>query len=194
MNDGEESKRELRGRLLKARRALGEAARGAAGPSVRDALLPRFTAGETVAAYYSVGTEPDTHPLVARLRLHGVRVLLPLFLADGELDWAEYTGVGSLAPAGHGLLEPTGPRLGMDAVRDVAAVLCPALAVDRAGFRLGRGAGCYDRALGRVGPRTPTLAVVYDSEVLDTVPTEDHDRPVGGVVTPGGGVRLFRDG
>lgn len=183
----------MRRRVLAARRELGEQARAAAGRAVRAALLalPAFAAGSTAAVYYSVGTEPDTRGLVAELSERGVRVLLPVLLGGGSLDWAEYRGPESLAPAGHGLVEPTGPRAGTDAVRGASVVVCPALAVDSAGRRLGRGAGCYDRALDRVAPRALTLAVVYDGELVDSVPAEPHDRPVRGVVTPGGGVHLF---
>ncbi|MFC4563616.1 5-formyltetrahydrofolate cyclo-ligase [Nocardiopsis mangrovi] len=187
------TKRDARARILAARRAMPQAERAAAGPAIRDALAaePLLTTGGTVAAYVSVGTEPDTRKLIATLWKQGTYVLLPVLLPGGDLDWAAYDGPDSLAPAGRGLLEPTGRRYGPDAVRRAAAVVCPALAVDRAGTRLGRGAGCYDRALARVGPNTLVLAVIYDTELLDTVPAEPHDRPVNGVVTPGRGVHLF---
>ncbi|MDA8369044.1 MAG: 5-formyltetrahydrofolate cyclo-ligase [Nocardiopsaceae bacterium] len=183
----------MRGRILAARRAMPEERRTEAGSAIRDALtaLPLLTTGGTVAVYYSVGTEPDTRKLIATLWKQGTYVLLPVLLPGGELDWAAYDGPASLAPAKHGLLEPTGHRYGPDAVRRAAAVICPALAVDRAGRRLGRGAGCYDRALARIGPNTLTLAVIYDTEVVDEVPAEPHDRPVHGVVTPRCGVHRF---
>ncbi|GAA3723999.1 5-formyltetrahydrofolate cyclo-ligase [Spinactinospora alkalitolerans] len=167
--------------------------RAEAGSAIRDHLLalPQLTMGGTVAAYYSVGTEPDTRKLVTGLWKHGVYVLLPVFRPDGELDWAAYDGPDDMAPAGHGLLEPTGPRYGAEAVRRCAAVVCPALAVDRSGRRLGRGAGCYDRALAGVGAHALTFAVVYDAELVDSVPAEPHDLPVRAVVTPGGGVHRF---
>ncbi|MEY9213870.1 5-formyltetrahydrofolate cyclo-ligase [Thermobifida halotolerans] len=188
--DGVLSKRELRRRVLAARRELSGRARAAAGAAIRDAVLalPEVSSGRTVAVYYAVGSEPDTRPLVAALSERGGTVLLPVFLDGGELDWAPYTGPDSLAPAGHGLVEPTGPRLGVDAVRGVSALVCPALAVDAAGYRLGRGAGCYDRALARAGEGAVSLAVVYDTELVESVPTEEHDRPVRGAVTPGRGV------
>ncbi|MFC3994775.1 5-formyltetrahydrofolate cyclo-ligase [Nocardiopsis sediminis] len=187
------TKRETRARILAARRAMPEAERAAAGPAIRDALAaePLLTTGGTVAVHVSVGTEPDTRKLIATLWKQGTYVLLPVALPDGDLDWAAYDGPDSLAPAGRGLLEPTGHRYGPGAIRRAAAVICPALAVDRTGVRLGRGAGYYDRALTRVGPHTLVLAVIYDTELLDTVPTEPHDRPVHGVVTPGRGVHLF---
>jgi 5-formyltetrahydrofolate cyclo-ligase len=103
---------------------------------------------------------------------------------DGELDWARYDG--PLVAAGFGLLEPTGPRLGPEAVATADVVLVPALAVDRHGMRLGRGRGYYDRALGRVPVGTPVCALLHDGELLDAVPSEPHDRPVTAAVTPSG--------
>jgi 5-formyltetrahydrofolate cyclo-ligase len=64
----------------------------------------------------------------------------------------------------------------------------PALAVDRAGNRLGRGGGSFDRALARVGPLIPVIALLYDDELLDQVPAEPHDAPVRSVVRPGYGI------
>ena len=99
----------------------------------------------------------------------------------------------ALRPARLGLLEPAGPSLGLDAVREAELVLAPALAVDAAGRRLGQGGGSYDRALERAG--APVVAVVFDDEVLDeAIPVESHDRPVAGVLTPGGGLRWRRRG
>ncbi|MDS1270347.1 5-formyltetrahydrofolate cyclo-ligase [Lipingzhangella sp. LS1_29] len=192
-------KQELRRQVLEQRRHRSAAEIRAAGSALRDTLvaLPELTMGGTVAVYYSVGEEPDTRKLVTALWRHGVYVLLPVFQKDRNLDWAAYEGPDSVEPSRLGLLEPTGPRYGLDAPYRAAAVICPALAVDTAGRRLGRGAGCYDRALARVGPNTRTLAVVYDTEVVATVPAEPHDIPVQGVVTPQAGLRWFphaRDG
>ncbi|WP_460857608.1 5-formyltetrahydrofolate cyclo-ligase [Nocardiopsis coralliicola] len=188
-----QAKKRLRRRLLEERATMPEAERAAAGSALRDSVadLPVLSMGGTVAAYYSVGTEPDTRKLVAALWKRGCYVLLPVFLDSGDLDWAAYEGPDSMAPAGHGLLEPTGRRYGPEAIARTAAVLCPALAADPSGRRLGKGAGCYDRALARVGPDTRTIAVIYDTEFLDTVPAEPHDRPVQGIATPRGGVRML---
>jgi 5-formyltetrahydrofolate cyclo-ligase len=144
----------------------------------------------TVAAYVSVDTEPGTGPLLDRLRAMGRRVVVPVVLPDLDLDWAVYDGPESLARARRGLLEPTGPRLGLDAVATADVVLTPGLAVDRRGMRLGQGGGCYDRALGRVPVGTFTCTLLYDGELLDEVPTEAHDRPVTAVVTPSGLTRV----
>jgi 5-formyltetrahydrofolate cyclo-ligase len=62
------------------------------------------------------------------------------------------------------------------------------LAVDAGGNRLGRGGGSYDRALARVGGQVPTIALLYDSELLDHVPADPHDRPVRAVARPSHGL------
>ncbi|MBI2244249.1 MAG: 5-formyltetrahydrofolate cyclo-ligase, partial [Nocardioides sp.] len=69
-------------------------------------------------------------------------------------------------------------------------VQTPALAVSPSGVRLGRGGGCYDRALGRVPVGTFTCVLLYDGEVGLDVPVEPHDRPVLFAATPSGVVRL----
>jgi 5-formyltetrahydrofolate cyclo-ligase len=88
-------------------------------------------------------------------------------------------------------MEPVDVRRGVDAIRTAALVIVPALAVDRStGVRLGQGGGSYDRALARVGPNVPTVALLHDGELLDGVPAEPHDRPVRHAALPGGIVRL----
>ncbi|MFE3552109.1 5-formyltetrahydrofolate cyclo-ligase [Streptomyces kronopolitis] len=144
-------------------------------------------AAPTVAAYVSIGGEPSTRALLDRLRAAGVRVLLPVLLADNDLDWACYEGAGRLVRAGRGLLEPAGPRLGPEAVTAADVVLLPGLAVDRGGLRLGRGGGSYDRVLARLeraGARASLVVLLYDAEVLAQVPAEPHDRRVHAAVTP----------
>ncbi|MDF3144516.1 MULTISPECIES: 5-formyltetrahydrofolate cyclo-ligase [unclassified Streptomyces] len=161
--------------------------------------LPELAHARTVAAYVSVGSEPGTLALLDALRARGVRVLLPALLPDNDLDWGAYTGEDSLARVQHGgkmaLFEPTGERLGPDAVTEADVVLLPGLAVDARGMRLGRGGGSYDRVLARLegaGAHPSLVVLLYDSEVVARVPEEPHDRPVHAVVTPSG-TRRFRE-
>ncbi|WP_435652510.1 5-formyltetrahydrofolate cyclo-ligase [Kitasatospora purpeofusca] len=198
----------LRTRLLSERRALpaeareraAEALAGHAG-ALAAAAVPIGEAGATgaagaaatVAAYVSVGAEPGTRPLLDALRARGLRVLLPVLLADNDLDWAEYAGPAALAPAGRGLMEPVGGRLGPEAVTGAGLVLLPGLAVDRRGLRLGRGGGSYDRVLARLeraGARPVLAVLLYEHELLERVPAEPHDRPVDLALTPSGAHRL----
>lgn len=194
MADVATDKRALRERLRTRRAGLSARVLAESAGALRDVLLAEAGIGEarTVAAYVSVGGEPGTGPLLDVLEERGVETLLPVQLPDDDLDWARYTGPVGLAPASRGMLEPQARRLGPDAVRRASIVLVPALAVDRRGYRIGRGAGCYDRVLDRlVGTGVETIALLHDGEVLDLpVPREPHDRPVAAAATPSGLVRL----
>ncbi|HSE08438.1 MAG TPA: 5-formyltetrahydrofolate cyclo-ligase [Nocardioidaceae bacterium] len=151
---------------------------------------PEVRRAATVAIYISMSNEPGTGPLVEQLHALGRRLILPVLMPDNDLDWAVYEGPRSLAPAARGLLEPLGRRLGPEAVATADVVLCPGLAVDHRGLRLGRGGGSYDRALTRVPVGTFVCTLLYEGELVDHVPGEEHDRPVTAVVTPSGVTRL----
>lgn len=191
MSEAGEHKAELRAQLLRMRRELTAEERAAAGPALAAGVcgLPELATGGIMAAYVSVGTEPGTRELIEALRTAGTRVLLPVLLADNDLDWAEYRGPVALERTGRGLWEPTGERLGPEAVTGARAVLLPGLAVDARGVRLGRGGGSYDRVLGRLaraGADPLLLVLLYAHEVVARVPAEPHDRPVHVAVTPVG--------
>jgi 5-formyltetrahydrofolate cyclo-ligase len=184
----------LRRTLVANRKRTDQPERDAAGRSIRDAVLslPEIQMAGTVAAYLSVGTEPDTRGLVYALWKRGTYVLLPLLQPDDDLDWASYEGPASLAAGPRGLLEPTEPPRGVNAVTSADLVIVPALAVDRGGMRLGRGGGSYDRALARVGACVPTIALIYDDELLDEVPAGALDQPVRMVAQPRQGIIRLR--
>lgn len=148
----------------------------------------------SVAAYVPVGTEPGSVGFLDALLDRRVTVLLPVVApgAPGPLDWARYDGPDSLRQGRWGLLEPATECLGIGAVTAASVIFLPALAVDRGGVRLGRGAGYYDRSLAtlstdRHGRRPELVAVVYDDEVLDELPADAHDIAVGWALTPGEG-------
>jgi len=143
-----------------------------------------------VCAYVPVGSEPGSIELIDSLHRRGVRVLLPVAGATdvGEpLQWGEYRP-GKLIGARYGLQEPAPPRLGADAIAQASAILVPALAVDRAGVRLGRGAGFYDRSLPLADAAARLIAVVRDDELVDRLPAEPHDVRVTHALTPRGGL------
>jgi 5-formyltetrahydrofolate cyclo-ligase len=179
-------KEELRDLFLSRRRARPAAERAAAADAVTSALLQGLHGVRTLAAFVPDPDEPGNGRLPAAYTGLGARVLLPVVLPTGRtLDWAAYTG--ELEVGRFGLHQPVGPRLGPAAIGDAEAVVVPALAVDRFGFRLGRGGGYYDRALVHARPDAVLVTVVFDEERLAELPREVHDRPVTAVVTPSHG-------
>ena len=91
-------------------------------------------------------------------------MLVPETLANGELSW-------------HNFLDGSNSSL-----QQGDLLFVPALAADPEGNRLGRGKGYFDRELSALTGVT-SYAVLYQSELLDQVPTECHDQRVDGLVT-----------
>jgi 5-formyltetrahydrofolate cyclo-ligase len=183
---GADGKAGWRARLLARRARLTAAELAAAAESLRAHVLSGLAGAGRVAAYVPVGREPGSLDLLDGLCAAGTEVLLPVVVVGG-LDWAVYSGRDELTAGALGTREPPGSRLGAGALTRVAAVRVPALAVDHAGTRLGRGGGYYDRALGAVGGRTQVVALLHDGELVPRLPADPWDRPVTAAVTPGHG-------
>ncbi|NNH70145.1 5-formyltetrahydrofolate cyclo-ligase [Nocardia uniformis] len=184
---GGRDKQAWRAEILERRHAVPAAVR-----ELEAAALARtaatFAAREWVCAYVPVGDEPGSVAMLDALRDGGARVLLPVTGPLGPLTWAEYLGTDRLRRARYGLLEPDGAAL-PDALALAEVILVPALAVDRRGVRLGRGAGYYDRSLPAARPDVRLVAVVRDDELVECLPEEPHDLRMGWALTPNGGLR-----
>jgi 5-formyltetrahydrofolate cyclo-ligase len=176
-------KEEVRASILAARGHRTAQERAQAGAAIAAHGLAQWNGATTVAAYLSVRGEPPTVAMLDGLAARGTRVLLPVIDGVG-LEWALYEGARTITAGPLGISEPIGARLGVDAILQADVVVVPAFAVDLAGNRLGRGRGYYDRSL--VGVAAPIIAVIYDEELLDEVPTEAHDHPVDAVLRPAG--------
>ena len=185
------AKRQLRAAVL-LRRATRPEVERAADDEARFAVLVdmlRDRLPDTVAAYVSADEEPDTLRLVAWLSARRVRVLLPL-LTDGsghrlpEPAWAAYEGPGALRVGTLGLLEPTTAPVPARQLPEAELVVCPGLAANVSGDRLGRGGGWYDRALLHAGQSTPVVVLLNRDEVLDAIPVQPWDRRVDRLATP----------
>lgn len=181
----------LRAKLLTARRAVPEQVRADEAAAIGSALVSWVRGrAATVAAYVPVGAEPGSPAMLDALHAAGIRVLLPVVPdpTPQPLLWAQYVP-GELTKAEFGLWEPAGPRLPAAAIAEAAVLVVPALAVDRRGTRLGRGAGFYDRSLPLRDPAAVLIAVVRDDEVVDELPACPHDVPVSHMLTPARGVQ-----
>lgn len=184
--DEPQRKKALRAELRARRRTLTAPERDAATAAFTHHLthLVNSIGATTIAAFLPANDEPDIRPFLAWANDAGIRTLMPVSREDGLLDWVVDSGdeiVGSL-----GVPEPVGELLGPMAVDDVDLMLIPAAAVDRAGMRLGWGRGYFDRLIGSMETPPPIYAVIFETELLDTVPTELHDKPVDGAITPEG--------
>jgi len=187
----QETKTEWRTAILSARRSTSTDQRRTESEALRDHVGGLAQSGQTVCAYVPVGSEPGSIAMLDALVAAGATVLLPVARTDAgtplPLSWGEYRA-GQLVDAGFGLREPQAPWLPPDAIGAAAVVVIPALAVDRAGTRLGRGAGFYDRTLTLAAPSARLIALVRDDELVDHLPGEAHDVRMTHALTPGHGL------
>ena len=142
-----------------------------------------------LAAYLSTPNEPATRDFLAWACGRGIRVILPISRADGLLDWAPYDASDETQDVA-GMPAPTSELLNPMAINDVGLIIIPAATVDRTGMRMGWGQGYFDKTLGSMEKSPPVYAVIFDDELVDSVPSEVHDKRVNGVVTPSGIVQF----
>ena len=85
-----------------------------------------------------------------------------------------------------GVFEPTNDSALIVEVGAADFILVPGVAFDRAGARLGRGGGFYDRLLGEAALTARRVAVCFACQLVDRVPVEAHDALVDAIVTENG--------
>jgi 5-formyltetrahydrofolate cyclo-ligase len=147
--------------------------------------------GAVVSAYVAIGDEADPSPLIEGLRARGHRIVLPRVVGRGKpLDFHLYEPGAKLVPGGFGLSEPSRDWPVLDP--DVLAV--PLLAFDAHGYRIGYGAGFYDRSLSRLRAARDVLAVGYCFSIQEVahVPHDEKDEPLDWSVTESGAHRFER--
>ncbi|QLL10441.1 5-formyltetrahydrofolate cyclo-ligase [Mycobacterium vicinigordonae] len=185
---GAASKAAWRERLAAGRRGVADDVRAAEAAMLTYHVEQVVTSGITVCAYVPVGSEPGSTGMLDALLSRAGKVLLPVARTSPtdtaqRLWWGEYRS-GDLVTARWGLREPPQPWLPPSALAEAALVLLPALAVDRRGVRLGRGRGFYDLSLPLRDPQASLVAVVRDTELVDSLPCEPHDVPMTHALTP----------
>lgn len=182
-----EEKSALRSRLRKMTASLPEADLAAwdAAITARLLRLEAWARAETVFAYCSVGREVDTWPLLRAALAAGKTLVLPKCGEKGKMQALQVESLEMLVPGAYGIPEPVEGKILSGAEIDLAVV--PALAFDRAGFRLGQGGGYYDRWLD--GFSGFSVGLCREALLQEALPRQAHDRTVDFVVTE---ARLFQ--
>lgn len=166
--------------------------RQAASQAVCARLAERWPGREApplAASFASLPGEADLAAWHEALRARGIAVAFPrvdpdlsrrtmeFYIVENESDWR---------PGAYGLREPDPARCRRVDPDEISLHLVPGLAFTAQGARLGQGGGYYDRWLAQVPDATPLVGVCFACQIVDSVPTEAHDRRVHHVVTDGG--------
>lgn len=162
--------------------------------AARFTLLRDFlstVAPDTVASYLSAPPEPETRGVIEWLASRDVRVLLPVLTQPpdddqliGPPDWAPWAGTDRLREGRLSIIEPDTESVGAAGLNTAQVIICPGLAGNEHGQRLGRGGGWYDRALADAGATAVTVLPLNDDELEADIPVDSWDRLVDVIVTP----------
>lgn len=142
--------------------------------------LPELETAHTVMLFYGVGKEPDTRALIAELLRRGYTVALPRCLPGRKMEARAVTGPDDLSPGAYGIPEPCEVCPVVERDR-IDLILVPNLCCDKQGYRLGRGAGYYDRYL--AGYTGVTAALCPEEWLREELPRDEFDQPVQLVLT-----------
>ena len=144
--------------------------------------LPEFGRARAVMLFASMPDEVDTRLLFEESFAEGKRVASPkCVIGERMIHPVVVRSMGDLAPGAYGILEPTGGET--IPVEEIDFVLVPGYGFDRAGNRLGKGAGYYDKFMSQRGFRATRCAVTFAAQILEEVPHDDRDIPVHILVT-----------
>jgi 5-formyltetrahydrofolate cyclo-ligase len=173
-----------RARLLAERQALHADERERIAARVRatvlellDGRLPR-----ALGIYWPIKGEMNLVPVAEAVLAAGGRVGLPVVVrkAAPVEFWSWRRGERLVrgewdipVPKRRDLVEPE-------------LLIVPLVGFDRRGYRLGYGAGFYDRTLAAALPRPRTIAVGFATAQLDTIHPQPHDIPMDTLVTEDG--------
>lgn len=184
-------KSQARGIIREAiRRMTPEERRRASDEIARRVLeLPECRAASVVMGFLPMSDELDTSPLLAELIRLGKAVCVPRTLVkEGRMLPVRLRDISDLRTGEYGILEPSVQEPCAPASIDF--ILLPGRAFDKAGNRLGRGGGFYDRFLSHDALRAARCGICFSCQLLDSVPHVATDMPVGIVVTEAETVRV----
>lgn len=176
-------KQELRRAALERRESLCRSRVRSWGELIQDRALrhPRYRSSKAIALYSPIGNEVPTQRIRDHALAEGRKVLYPK-IGSGTARLVMIGSDKDLAPGQYGILEPQGVS-GLSEDWDRLVVFVPAVLVDKTGNRIGRGGGWYDRTLATLDERATCVALVYEFQLIEEVPTEKWDLPVDFIIT-----------
>ena len=132
----------------------------------------------TIYGYMPYNQEVRTTPILQQALFDGKKVAVPKVYGD-TMRFIYLDDLSAVAPSEMGIPEPVADEPVAD--DPTALVLMPGLAFDSKGNRMGYGGGFYDKFLANE-PQHPTVALCYEFQMVESIPTDDYDIPVNCVL------------
>jgi 5-formyltetrahydrofolate cyclo-ligase len=180
-----EQKRALRGSMRERRRGIPAAERASRSARIAEHVmaLETWREAQTVMLYLALPEEVHTEVLAKATLESGKRLCLPRVREDGTMEAVQATTLTGLGLAGLKRIWQPLPGVG-DPVdpQEIDLDLVPCVGVDRRGVRLGLGGGHYDRFIPWTRPHCLHLGLIYQEQLADELPLEEHDVKLRGYV------------
>jgi 5-formyltetrahydrofolate cyclo-ligase len=181
-----EDKSRIRQDVLRKRDSLDPDIRKAKDSLIKERLfsLAEFQQAPILFLFASFRSEVSTSAQIAEALTLGKRVILPsVDSLNKELRLYEIKELSELSTGYMGIPEPAVAEERERDINDVTLVIMPGAAFDSKGNRLGYGGGYYDKLLSRLRRKIPLVALAYEEQLLDSLPTGPHDIRVHMIVT-----------
>ncbi|MDY6948231.1 MAG: 5-formyltetrahydrofolate cyclo-ligase [Pseudomonadota bacterium] len=194
-------RQQLRRQMRRQRRLLSPAARAEAHRQIARILNSPalLRPGHRVAVYFAYGYEADLRDVIEVARRRGCLLYLPVIthFRHSRMRFVRYRIDSVMRVNRYGIAEPDPRHAEVVPVRRLDLVLLPLVAFDERGWRLGSGAGFYDRSLhhlraGRRWRRPRLLGVAYECQRVARLQPDRWDVPLDGIVTERGLQRFAR--
>jgi 5-formyltetrahydrofolate cyclo-ligase len=157
-------------------------------------LLPleRLPAFACFSGYYALGAELNPSALIRRLSRTGAMLALPSAEeVEAPLLFRAWDSRDTFVPDLFGV--PSPPTSASILHPDL--VICPLLAFDHKGGRLGQGGGHYDRTIANLRATKPifVLGLAYAGQEVEEIPIEAHDQRLDAILTETGYIDVRKD-
>lgn len=169
-------KKVLRQQIRQKKREMSDEAIVLAGQRLAEKFYAteQYRQAKTIYGYLPYNQEVRTVPMLERALADGKKVAVPKVYGD-EMKFIYMTDLSLVENSDMGIPEPVAD--GPEGDDPQALVLMPGLAFTEKGDRMGYGGGYYDKFLARE-PEHPTVALCYAFQMVESLPTQDHDIPV----------------
>lgn len=144
-----------------------------------------FNDAAVIMLYAAMTYEVGTDAIIKHVLQTNKRLVLPLLdMENKELIPCEIKDYeNETAMCHYGFREPIKDKCHNIPLDELDLVVVPGIAFDKHNNRLGRGAGYYDRFLNLLQPKTMTIGLAFDFQVCDSIPVEEHDVRLSGVLS-----------
>jgi 5-formyltetrahydrofolate cyclo-ligase len=155
--------------------------------------LNEFIQSQNIFCYLSFRSEVPTKGIIAHCQQQGKNLYIPLCVNETkEMILSLYDHEVKLAASNYGVQEPTKETIKIANREILDIAIMPGAVFDTRGYRIGYGAGYYDKFFAHTNKKIYKIALAFSFQIIDEVPADDFDIPVDCIVTEQGIIMCSR--